>query len=79
MEKALPRPGECFFALWLSHLGRAAVAPAPWRFQRLRQVGKVLDGELAQLVPQAGLTSAQTDAVIPAGTRLPSGSLSLKA
>ncbi len=31
-------------------------------------VGKALDGELAQLVPQAGLTSAQTDAVIPAGT-----------
>ena len=31
-------------------------------------VWKALDGELAQLVPQAGLTSAQTDAVIPAGT-----------
>ena len=31
-------------------------------------VGKALDVELAQLVPQAGLTSAQTDAVIPAGT-----------
>ena len=31
-------------------------------------VGKALDGELAQLVPQAGLTSAQTGAVIPAGT-----------
>ena len=31
-------------------------------------VGKALDGELAQLVPQADLTSAQTDAVIPAGT-----------
>ena len=31
-------------------------------------VGKALDGELAQLVPQAGLTSAQTDTVIPAGT-----------
>ena len=35
-------------------------------------VGKALDVELAQLVPQAGLTSAQTDAVIPAGPRLPS-------
>ena len=31
-------------------------------------VGKALDVELAQLVPQAGLNSAQTDAVIPAGT-----------
>ena len=31
-------------------------------------VGKALDGELAQLVRQAGLTSAQTSAVIPAGT-----------
>jgi hypothetical protein len=31
-------------------------------------VGKALDGELAQLVRRAGLTSAQTDAVIPAGT-----------
>ena len=30
-------------------------------------VGKALDGELAQLVRRAGLTSAQTDAVIPAG------------
>ena len=30
-------------------------------------VGKELDGELAQLVRQAGLTSAQTSAVIPAG------------
>ena len=55
-------------------------ASAPCVFQRLRQVGKALDGELAQLVPQAGLTSAQTDAVIPSGDRcLPSGSLSLKA
>ena len=49
-------------------------APAPCVFQRLRQVGKELDGELAQLVPP-GLTSAQTDAVIPPGTLLPSGSL----
>ena len=31
-------------------------------------VGKALDGELAQLGPLAGLTSAQTDAVIPVGT-----------
>ena len=31
-------------------------------------VGKALDGELAQLVPHAGLTSAQTNAVIPSGT-----------
>ncbi len=45
-------------------------------FQPLRQVGKGLDGELAQLVPHAGLTSAQTNAVIPAGTPLPSRSLS---
>ena len=49
-------------------------APAPCVFQRLRQVGQELDGELAQLVPP-GLTSAQTDAVIPPGTLLPSGSL----
>ena len=46
----------------------------PGRFRSMRLsaclhgVGKALDGELAQLVPQAGLTSAQTDAVIPAGT-----------
>ncbi len=31
-------------------------------------VGKALDGELAQLVWQAGLTSAQTDAVTPPPT-----------
>ena len=49
-------------------------APVPCVFQRLRLVGKELDGELAQLVPP-GLTSAQTDAVIPAGTPLPSRSL----
>ena len=49
-------------------------APAPCVFQRLRLVGKGLDGELAQLVPP-GLTSAQTDAVIPTGTPLPSRSL----
>ena len=44
-------------------------------------VGNGLDGELllAQLVPQAGLTSAQTDAVIPAGTSVSSRSRSLKA
>ena len=35
-------------------------------------VGKALDAELVQLVPQAGLTSTQTDGVIPAGPRLPS-------
>ncbi len=52
---------------------------APCVFQRLCLVGKGLDGELAQLVPLAGLTSAQTDAVIPAGTPLPSRSRSLKA
>ena len=38
-----------------------------------------LDGELAQLVPLAVLTSAQTDAVIPAGTTVSSRSRSLKA
>ena len=43
------------------------------------EVGNGLDGELAQLVPQAGLTSAQTDAVIPAGTPVSSRSRSLKA
>ena len=43
-------------------------------------VGKALDGELAQLVPQAGLTSAQTDAVIPFRDRaFPRGSRSMKA
>ena len=42
-------------------------------------VGNGLDSELAQLVPQAGLTSAQTDAVIPAGTTVSSRSRSLKA
>ena len=42
-------------------------------------VGNGLDGELAQLVPQAGLTSAQTDAVIPTGTPISSRSRSLKA
>ena len=52
---------------------------APCVFQRLRPVGPGLDGELAQLVPPAGLTSAQTDAVIPTGTPLPSRSRSLKA
>ncbi len=36
-------------------------------FQPLRVGGRGLDGELAQLVPQAGLTSAQTNSVIPAG------------
>ena len=48
---------------WFSWLD----APAPCVFQRLRLVGKALDGELAQLVPRAGLTSAQTGAVIPDG------------
>ena len=43
------------------------------------EVGNGLDGELAQLVPQAGLTSAQTDAVIPTGTPVSSRSRSLKA
>ena len=43
------------------------------------EVGNGLDGELAQFVPQAGLTSAQTDAVIPAGTPVSSRSRSLKA
>ena len=61
--------------LWFGGPG----AGAPCVFQRLRQVGQGLDGELAQLVPRAGLTSAQTDAVIPAGAPLPSGSRSLKA
>ena len=56
------------------NVGGEGGAPAPCVFQRLRQVGKELDGELAQLVPP-GLTSAQTDAVIPPGTLLPSGSL----
>ena len=52
---------------------------APCVFQRLCLVGNGLDGELAQLVPQAGLTSAQTDAVIPTGTPISSRSRSLKA
>ena len=43
------------------------------------EVGNGLDGELAQLGPQAGLTSAQTDAVIPTGTPVSSRSRSLKA
>ena len=60
-------------------VGGGGGAPATCVFQRLRLVGKGLDGELAQLVPRAGLTSAQTDAVIPAGTPLPSRSRSLKA
>ena len=43
-------------------------------------VGKALDVELAQLVPQAGLTSAQTNAVIPFRDRaFPRGSRSMKA
>ena len=46
-------------------MGGNGGAPAPCVFQRLRQVGQELDGELAQLVPPAGLTSAQTNAVIP--------------
>ena len=62
-----------------TEVGGNGGAPAPCVFQRLRQVGQDLDGELAQLVPQAGLTSTQTNAVIPAGTLLPSRSRSLKA
>jgi len=58
-------------------VGGKGGAPAPCVFQRLRLVGQELDGELAQLVPP-GLTSAQTDAVIPAGTPLPSRSRSPK-
>ena len=50
----------------------ASFSGSPW-------VGNGLDGELAQLVPQAGLTSAQTDAVIPTGTPVSSRSRSLKA
>ena len=44
-------------------------------------VGKSLDAELAQLVPQAGLTSAQTNGVIPASRdrTFPRGSRSPKA
>ena len=44
-------------------------------------VGKALDAELAQLVPQAGLTSAQTNGVIPASRdrAFPRGSRSPKA
>ena len=57
----------------------AGGAPAPYVFQRLAWVGNGLDGELAQLVPRAGLTSAQTDTVIPAGTPISSRSRSLKA
>ena len=51
---------------------RAAFSGSP-------EVGNGLDGELAQLVPQACLTSAQTDAVIPPGTPVSSRSRSLKA
>ena len=36
-------------------------------FRSSSKGGKALDAELAQLVPQAGLTSAQTDGVIPTG------------
>ena len=50
----------------------ASFSGSPW-------VGNGLDGELAQLVPHAGLTSAQTDAVIPPGTTVSSRSRSLKA
>ena len=51
---------------------RAAFSGSHW-------VGNGLDGELAQLVPLAGLTSAQTNAVIPPGTPISSRSRSLKA
>ena len=50
---------------WRLFLFGGLDASAPCVFQPLRQVGKALDGELAQLVPLAGLTSAQTHAVIP--------------
>ena len=40
-------------------------------FQPVRVGGKALDAELAQLVPRAGLTSAQTNGVIPTGPHLP--------
>ena len=50
----------------------ASFSGSPW-------VGNGLDGELAQLVPPAVLTSAQTYAVIPAGTPVSSRSRSLKA
>ena len=46
------------------------------RLSATRVAGKALDGELAQLVPQVGLTSAQTDAVIPYRGPLPSRPLS---
>ena len=48
-------------------------------FSSSLKVGNGLDGELAQLVPPAVLTSAQTDAVIPAGTSISSRSQWLKA
>ena len=54
-------------------------APATCGFRQLRQVGNGLDGELARLVPRAGPTSAQTDAVILAGTTVSSRSRSPKA
>ena len=38
---------------------------------KVRVGGQALDAKLAQLVPQAGLTSAQTNGVIPAGPHLP--------
>ena len=46
-------------------------------FRSSSKGGKALDAELAQLVPHAGLTSAQTDGVIPAGP-LPSLPLASK-
>ena len=54
-------------------------APATCGFRQLRQVGNGLDGELARLVPRVGLTSAQTDAVIPACATVSSRSRSPKA
>ena len=48
-------------------------------FSSSLKVGNGLDGELAQLVPQAALTSAQTDAVIPSGTPISFRSQWLKA
>ncbi len=47
-----------------------------FRISAIRVGGKALDAELAHLVPQAGLSSAQTDGVIPFRDRcLPACSL----
>ena len=48
-------------------------------FQPIALAGRRLTAELAQLVPRAGLTSAQTDGVIPCGDRtFPPAPLPLK-